>query len=235
MKVPLLLVIGLICILLSAGCTTPAPGNSTGTVTPTATTTPVSGTFPLVVTGTGTMEKNITLPASQLFVVKMDCPGDDFVPFFADITSKDLYQVLTSSTGPYNSSQAFSTVNAGEYTIRIVGFGDWTVSIVHPEKDTSVTLPLTLQGMGDTTTSLIQIPQGNHTLKYNVVAPEGFGMSFYNESGAMIFDPSGERLEGLFIDNPCGPGVGTKEVFIPETGYYLIDIRTNGFWDLMLE
>ena len=235
MKVPLLLVIGLVCLILCAGCTTPTPGNGTITATPTATATPVSGTFPLVVTGTGTLEKNITLPASQLFVVKMDCPGDDFVPFFADITSKELYQVLTSSTGPYNSSQAFSTVNAGEYTLRIVGFGDWTASIYHPEKDTSVTLPLTLQGMGDTTTSLIQIPQGNHTLKYNVVAPEGFGMSFYNESGALIFDPTGERLEGLFVADPCAPAVGSKEVFIPETGYYLIDIRTNGFWDMTLE
>jgi hypothetical protein len=234
MKVPLQLVIGLVCLLLCAGCTTPAPGGQTMTVTPTVTGTPVPGTFPMVLMGSGTMEKNITLPAGELLVVRMDCPGDDFVPFFADITSKELYQVLTSSTGPYNSSQAFSTVNAGEYTIRIVGFGDWTVTIVRPEKDTAVTLPLAMHGMGDTTTSLIQLQQGNHTLKYNVVAPEGFGMSFYNESGALIFAPSGERLEGLFVTDPCAPAVGTKEVFIPETGYYLIDIRTSGFWDLTL-
>jgi hypothetical protein len=234
MKALLALFVGLICLLLCAGCTSPGPGNATPTVTPTVTATPAPGTFPLVLTGTGTMEKNITLPASRLFVVKMDCPGDAFVPFFADISSKDLYQLLTSSTGAYNSSQAFSTVNAGEYTIRIVGFGDWTVTIVRPEKDTAVTLPLAMYGMGDTTTSLIQLQQGNHTLKYNVVAPEGFGMSFYNESGALIFAPSGERLEGLFVTDPCAPAVGTKEVFIPETGYYLIDIRTSGFWDLTL-
>jgi hypothetical protein len=232
MKGPLLLVIGLVCLILCAGCTTPAPGNSTGTVSPTTPSTPAPGTFPLLLTGSGTMEKNITLPAGELLVARMDCPGDDFVPFFADITSKELYQVLTSSTGPYNSSQAFSTVNTGEYTLRIVGFGDWIVTIVRPEKDTAVTLPLAMHGMGDTTTSLIQLQQGNHTLKYNVVAPEGFGMSFYNESGALIFDPSGERLEGLFVTDPCAPAEGTKEVFIPETGYYLIDLRTNGFWDL---
>jgi len=181
------------------------------------------------------MEKNITLPASQLFVIRMDCPGDDFVPFFADITSADLYQVLTRSTGSYNSSQAFSTVNAGVYTLRVVGFGDWTATIDHPDKDATASLPRAMNGMGDTTTSLIQLQQGNHTLKYNVVAPEGLGMSFYNESGTLIFDPTGERLEGLFIDDPCAPGMGTKEVFIPATGYYLIDIGTNGFWDLTLE
>ena len=234
MKAFLMVFTGLLCLLLCAGCTSPGPGNVTTAVTPTVTVTPAPGTFPLVLSGTGTMEKNITLPASQLFVVRMDCPGDAFVPFFADITSKDLYQVLTSSTGPYNSSQAFSTVNAGEYTLRIIGFGDWTASITRPEKDDSVSLPLTLQGMGDTTTSLIRIREGNHTLKYNVIAPGGFGMNFYNESGGLIFDPTGQRLEGLFIDDPCAPGVGTKEVLIPETGYYLIDIRTNGFWDLTL-
>jgi hypothetical protein len=234
MKALLALFVGLICLLLCAGCTSPGPGNATPTVTPTVTATPAPGTFPLVLTGTGTMEKNITLPASRLFVVKMDCPGDAFVPFFADISSKDLYQILTRSTGSYNSSQAFSTVNTGEYTLRIVGFGDWTATISHPEKDTSASLPLTLQGMGDTTTSLIQIREGNYTLKYNVIALEGFGMNFYNESGGLIFDPTGQRLEGLFINDPCAPGVGTKEVLIPETGYYLIDIRTNGFWDLTL-
>ena len=234
MKALLILFAGLICILLCSGCTSSGPGSVTTTVTPTVTAAPSPGTFPQVLTGTGTMEKNITLPASQLFVIRMDCPGDDFVPFFADITSKDLYQVLTSSTGAYNSSQAFSTVNTGEYTLRIVGFGDWTASIDHPVKDTSVSLPLILQGMGDTTTSLIQLQQGNHTLKYNVIATEGFGMNFYNESGGLIFDPTGERLEGLFIDTPCASGSGTKEVLIPETGYYLIDIRTNGFWDLTL-
>ncbi len=234
MKVPLLLFIGLVCLLLCAGCTTPAPGNGALTATPTVTATPVPGAFPLILTGTGTMEKNITLPAGELFVAWMDCPGDAFVPFFADITSKDLYQVLTSSTGPYNSSQAFSTVNAGEYTLRIIGFGDWTVSIDRPEKDTNASLPRVMLGMGDTITPLIPLQRGNHTLKYNVVAPEGFGMNFYNESGGLIFDPSGERLEGLFIDDPCASGAGTKEVFIPETGYYLIDIRTNGFWDLTL-
>jgi hypothetical protein len=59
-------------------------------------------------------------------------------------------------------------------------------------------------------------------------------MNFCKERGALIFDPTGQRLEGLFIDDACAPGVGTKEVLIPETGYYLIDIRTNGFWDLTL-
>jgi hypothetical protein len=235
MKVMLLLLTGLICLLLCAGCSTPAPANNTVTSTPTVTATPVPGTFPLVLTGSGTMEKNITLPAGELLVAWMDCPGDAFVPFFADITSKDLYQVLTSSQGPYNASQAFSTVNAGEYTLRIIGFGDWTVSVDHPLKDTAASLPLAMNGMGDTTTPLIPLQQGNHTLKYSVVAPEGFGMSFYSESGGMIFDPAGERLEGLFIDDTCAPGVGTKEVFIPETGYYLINIRTNGFWDITLE
>jgi len=234
MKIFFTLFIGLICLLLCAGCIAPPPGNSTGTVTPTAMATPVPGTFPLVITGTGTMEKNITLPASRLFVIRMDCPGDDFVPFFADITSADMYQVLTSSTGPYNSSQAFSTVNAGEYTLRVIGFGDWTATIDHPDKDATASLPRAMKGMGDTTTPLIPLQQGNHTLKYNVVAPEGFGMNFYNESGALIFDPTGERLEGLFVTDPCALAMGTKEVLIPETGYYLIDIRTNGFWDLTL-
>jgi hypothetical protein len=234
MKALLILFAGLICLLLCAGCTTPTPGNVTTSVTPTATTAPpLPGTFPRVLTGTGTMEKSITLPASQLFVVRMDCPGDDFVPFFADITSKDLYQVLTSSTGPYNSSQAFSTVNAGEHTLRIIGFGDWTATIDHPVKDASASLPLVLHGDGDATTPLIPLDSGNHTLKYNVIAPEGFGMSIYNESGDFIFEPSGERLAGLFVD-PCTIGEGTKEVYIPEKGYYLIDIRTNGFWDLTL-
>ncbi|MBP1929779.1 hypothetical protein J2741_002375 [Methanolinea mesophila] len=234
MKNASLLFTGLLCLLLLAGCTTPAPGNATLTATPTPSTTPVTGTFPLEVTGTGTMEKNITLPAGQLFVARMDCPGDDFVPFYADITSRDLYQILTNSHGPYNSSQAFGSVNAGIYTFRVIGFGDWTVTIERPLKDPSVSLPLTMHGMGDTTSPLIPLQQGNHSMKYSVVAPEGFELSFYNESGALVFEPSGERLSGLFLDNPCAQGEGTKEVYIPENGYYLFNIRTNGFWDITL-
>jgi hypothetical protein len=73
--------------------------NITPTVTPIVTATPAPGTFPLLLTGIGTMEKNLTLPVSRWLVVNMNCAGT--ISFrFADITRKDLCQILTRSTIP---------------------------------------------------------------------------------------------------------------------------------------
>ncbi len=57
-----------------------------------------------------------------------------------------------------------------------------------------------------------------------------FAVWLYNESGGFVFDPTGTFVQPL--PNQFGAYNGTIDVAIPEAGWYVVNVMSDGAWEV---
>ncbi|NTU99599.1 MAG: hypothetical protein HGA55_00545 [Methanoregulaceae archaeon] len=225
---PFLLLLLLAVSCLAGGClvtrntgeTTPLPP---GTAVPVQTGTPVATGH----AGSGNMSLQVPFQPG-LYIVQAEQNGTGL--FLVEISNNDFYQQVIRSSGNLPATQASGIPIGGMYWLNVTSNGTWDVTLARPEGNVPPAPPLTLTGTGPETSGYVDLAAKatSFFLKNDGAGP--FAVWLYNESGGFVFDPTGTFVQPL--PNHFGAYNGTIDVAIPEEGRYVVNVMSDGEWEV---
>jgi len=225
---PLLVALLLAISCLAGGClvnrntgeTTPLP---TGTVVPVQTGTPVATGH----VGSGNMSLQVPFQPG-LYLVQGEQNGTGL--FLVEISGSEFYQQVIRGSGEMRATQAAGIPAGGLYWLNVTSNGTWDVTLARPETNLPPAPPVLLNGTGPAVSGYVTLAAKNtsFSLKNNGRGP--FAVWLYNESGGFVFDPTGTFVQPL--PNHFGAYDGTIDVAIPEAGRYVVNVVSDGAWEV---
>jgi hypothetical protein len=163
-----------------------------------------------------------------LYLVQVEQNGTGL--FLVEISNDDFYQQVIRSSGNLHAIQAAGIPVGGLYWLNVTSSGTWDVTLARPDANVPPVPPLTLNGTGPDMSGYVNLAANatSFSLRNNGTGP--FAVWLYNESGGFVFDPTGTYVQPL--PNHFGPYNGTIDVAIPESGRYVVNVMSDGAWDV---
>jgi hypothetical protein len=225
---PFLIALLLALSCLSGGClvnrntgeTTPAP---TGTAIPVQTGTPVATGH----VGSGNMSLQLPFQAG-LYLVQVEQNGTGL--FLVEISGDKFYQQVIRGSGEIRATQAVGIPAEGLYWLNVTSNGTWDVTLMRPETNIPPTPPVILKGTGPAASGYVNLAADTISFSLKNEGTGPFAVWLYNESGVFVFDPTGTFVQPL--PNHLGAYNGTIDVVIPEAGWYVVNVRSDGVWEV---
>ena len=204
----------------NTGETTPFP---TGTAIPVQTGTPVATGH----VGSGNMSLQVPFQAG-LYLVQVEQNGTGL--FLVEISNDDFYRQVIRGSGQVRATQAAGIPVGGLYWLNVTSNGIWDVILARPEANRPPAPPVHLNGTGPAVSGYINLAAKatSFSLKNDGGGP--FAVWLYNESGGFVFDPTGTLVQPL--PNHFGAYNGTIDVAIPEAGWYVVNVVSDGAWEV---
>ncbi|HUU76006.1 MAG TPA: hypothetical protein VMW63_07950 [Methanoregulaceae archaeon] len=221
------IVIGL--FALCAGCTeTPLEKPS---ITPVGTPIPVETGTPVMMGHQGSNNMSLQTDLDTgVYLVRMENNGTAL--FLVEIENEQYYQQIIRSDGNVRATQAIGIPVAGAYLMNVTSDGPWDITIARPETNDPVAPPLTLDGSGYSASGNITLPAGNTSFTMENFGTGPFAVFLYNETGGLVFDPTGTYVQPLHYH--IGSYKGTVIVAIPDDGRYVLSIISDGAWRIKI-
>jgi hypothetical protein len=225
---PVLVALLLAVSCLSGGClvsrntgqTTPYP---TGTAIPVQTGTPVATGH----MGSGNMSLQVPFQAG-LYLVQGEQNGTGL--FLVEVSGDEFYQEVIRGSGEVHATQAAGIPAGGLYFLNVTSNGTWDVTLTTPGANVPPAPPLTLTGTGPSASGYLDLADRttSFSLKNDGAGP--FAVWLYNESGGLVLDPTGTFVQPL--PNHFGAYNGTVDVVLPEAGRYVVNVMSDGAWEV---
>ena len=225
---PFLVVLLLAVCCLTGGClvsrttgqTTP---DMTGTAVPVQTATPVATGH----AGSGNLSLQVPFQAG-LYLVQGEQDGSGL--FLVEISGDEFYQQVIRGSGNVRATQAAGIPGNGIYWLNVTSNGTWDVTLMRPEANVPSAPPLTLSGTGQGASGYLDLAgkTTSFSLKNDGAGP--FAVWLYNESGGFVFDPTGTFVQPL--PDHIGSYNSTVDVVLPEAGRYVVNVMSDGAWEV---
>ena len=151
--------------------------------------------------------------------------SDNFIVWLMDGNTGQNVELLANQIGSFSGSKAVGITSDGDYILNVQSNGPWTVTIKQPRQAATQSSPLTLQGTGQQVSEMFSLDEGLKT----------FDMTYHGSDNFIVWlmDGQGNRVD--LLANQIGSFNGSKAVGIPQTGTYLLDITSNGKWEVSIE
>ncbi len=151
--------------------------------------------------------------------------GGNFIVWLMDGETGLNIDLLANEIGSFNGSTAVGITADGDYILNVQADGPWTVSITQPRQSPTQSAPLTLQGTGKKASELFTLDYGLKTFEMNYRGADNFIV--------WLMDDQGNRVD--LLANEIGSFDGSKAIGIPQTGTYLLNIESNGKWEISIK
>jgi hypothetical protein len=150
--------------------------------------------------------------------------------FLVEISDDEFYQQVIRGSGEVHATQAAGIPVGGLYFLNVTSSGTWDVTLARPEANVPPAPPLILSGTGPGASGYVNLTANttSFSLKNDGAGP--FAVWLYNESGDFVFDPTGTFVQPL--PDHFGAYDGTIDVAIPNAGRYVVNVMSDGAWEV---
>jgi hypothetical protein len=163
-----------------------------------------------------------------LYLVQVEQNGTGL--FLVEISNDDFYQQVIISSGNLHATQAAGIPVGGLYWLNVTSNGTWDVSLARPETNRPPAPPVHLTGTGPAVSGYVDLAAKTTSFSLKSDGAGPFAVWLYNESGDFVFDQTGTYVQPL--PNHFGPYNGTIDVDIPEAGRYVVNVMSDGAWEV---
>jgi hypothetical protein len=225
---PFLIALLLALSCLSGGCLV---NRNTGEMTPVppGTAIPVQTGTPVATGHVGSGNMSLQLPfQAGLYLVQVEQNGTGL--FLVEISGDKFYQQVIRGSGDIHATQAVGIPVEGLYWLNVTSNGTWDVTFMRPETNIPPTPPVILKGTGPAASGYVNLAADTISFSLKNEGTGPFAVWLYNESGGFVFDPTGTFVQPL--PNHLGAYNGTIDVVIPEAGWYVVNVRSDGVWEV---
>jgi hypothetical protein len=150
--------------------------------------------------------------------------SDNFIVWLMDAKTGQNIDLIANEIGSFNGSKAVGITSAGDYILNVQANGPWTINITQPRKSATESAPLTLQGSGNQASEFFTLNSGLRTFNLNYSGSDNFIV--------WLMDNQGNRVD--LLANQIGNFDGSYAVGIPQTGTYLLNVESNGKWNVSI-
>lgn len=213
---------------LAGGC---LENTNTGEPTPLPTGTPIpvqTGT-PVATGHVGSGNMSLQVPFQPgLYLVQGGQNGTGL--FLVEISGDEFYQQVIRGSGEIRATQAAGIPEGGLYWLNVTSNGTWDVTLARPETNIPSAPPVNLNGTGPAVSGYLNLAAKTLSFSLKNEGAGPFAVWLYNESGGFVFDPTGTFVQPL--PNHSGAYNGTIDVVIPEDGLYVVNVMSDGAWEV---
>ena len=227
---PFLIALLLALSCLSGGCLVNRNNGETTPAHP-GTAIPVQTGMPVATGHAGSGNMSLQLPfQAGLYIVQVEQNGTGL--FLVEISGDTFYQQVIRGSGEIRATQAVGIPVEGLYWLNVTSNGTWDVTLARPETNVPPAPPVKLNGTGPAVSDYVNLAAKTTSFSLMNDGAGPFAVWLYNESGGFVFDPTGTFVQPL--PNHIGRYNETIEVAIPEAGRYVVNVMSDGAWEVAI-